>query len=234
MAFNEVFKRVEKKYILSPEVYEQFRERIRGHMMEDEYGLSTICNIYYDTEDNRLIYRSIDKPVYKEKLRLRCYGTPDEDSNAFIEIKKKYKGIVYKRRICMPLWEAEKLLETGECENKEVNQQILKEIQYFLSFYKPKKDMYLAYDRIAMFGVEDKNLRMTFDFNIRARSENLDLKDHENVRLYFHKSEVLLEIKTVGAYPIWLVDILKDLQIYPHSFSKYGAFYRRNHKKDKK
>lgn len=231
--FHEVFKRVEKKYILSAEVYRKFREKIQEYMIEDEYGLSTISNIYYDTEDHCLISRSMDKPIYKEKLRLRCYGVPEDNSTAFVEIKKKYKGVVYKRRISLPLWEAEQLLETGECENTEVNAQILKEIQYFLDFYKPEKEIYLAYDRIALYGREDEHLRMTFDFNIRARNETLDLKEAKNAQLYFRENEVLMEIKTMGAYPMWLVAILEELKIYPHSFSKYAAFYRRNHKKDK-
>ena len=99
--FKNVFKRYERKYIITPEQYEGLMPLIDEYMRGDEYGRSTICNIYFDTPSHMLIRNSIDKPVYKEKLRLRSYGVPDQDSNVFIEIKKKFKGIVYKRRINM-------------------------------------------------------------------------------------------------------------------------------------
>ena len=89
--FNTVFKRYEKKYMLTKEQYESFKEDIDDFMKIDEYGLSTICNIYYDTVDYKLISRSIEKPIYKEKIRLRSYGIPTPDSTVFLELKKKYK-----------------------------------------------------------------------------------------------------------------------------------------------
>ena len=108
---QSVFNRYEKKYVIPKEIYFELREKIKDKMVEDEYGLSTICNIYYDTNNKELIRRSIDKPTYKEKLRIRSYGVPNEDTKVFIEIKKKYNKVVNKRRISLPLNSAYDLVE---------------------------------------------------------------------------------------------------------------------------
>lgn len=224
---EEIFQRIEKKYILTAKQYACLKKRLTPYMQEDQYGLSTICNLYYDTEHYDLIRRSIEKPVYKEKLRLRCYGISDGQSPVFIELKKKFKGIVYKRRISLPLSEAEDLLEKKVQPRAEVNEQILKEINYFLTFYQPQKAIYIAYDRLALYGKENAELRMTFDANIRARKKNLTLEYSQDTTPYFGNGEIVMEIKTGQPYPLWLTDLLTELQIYPSSFSKYGAFYKR-------
>ena len=113
--YQEIFQRYEKKYLLSRTQYQNLRRKLESHMREDQYGKSTICNIYYDTPDHRLIRESMEKPIYKEKLRLRSYGVPKKEDIVFVELKKKYKGVVYKRRVNMPLAEAEKWLERREC-----------------------------------------------------------------------------------------------------------------------
>ena len=166
--FNMVFKRYEKKYMLTKEQYEKFRETADNYMKVDEYGLSTICNIYYDTDAYDLIRNSIEKPVYKEKIRLRSYGVPTDKSTVFLELKKKYKGIVYKRREAMTLTEAYQCVENLDMGERK--DQISQEIDYFLKMYRPVPKVFLAYDRIAMFGIEDHAFRITFDFNIRSRN----------------------------------------------------------------
>lgn len=223
MADNFTFKRVEKKYLLSEDKYNRLLERLEPYIQLDEYGLHTICNIYYDTPDYDLIRTSIDKPVYKEKLRLRSYGIPDLDSKVFLEIKKKYDGIVYKRRISLTLEEAEKYL-AGESRLR--NGQIENEIDYFVKFYKPVPKMYIAYDRMAYLGKKDSALRMTFDKNIRSREDSLRLQDGDEGRLLLDKEYRLLEIKVAGAFPIEIARILSELEIYPVSFSKYGNIYK--------
>ena len=196
-------------------------------MEVDEYGLSTICNVYFDTQNNELIRHSIEKPAYKEKLRIRSYGVPGESDSAFIEIKKKYDVVVYKRRIQLPLKEARNYLVHGIKPSCAVNPQILSEIDYFMQYYKPMPKMYIAYDRIATFGKEDSSIRITFDQNIRSRDYDLDLARGDKGTTLFDNSEVLMEIKVGGAYPLWLTDILSKLKIYPVSFSKYGSFYKK-------
>ncbi len=97
--FQTVFKRYESKYFTDSRQYAGVLHTFERYAEPDRYGRSRICSVYYDTPDRRLIRASLEKPVYKEKLRLRTYGVPQDGSSAFIEIKKKYKGIVYKRRI---------------------------------------------------------------------------------------------------------------------------------------
>lgn len=224
MKNNEIFERIEKKYMLNEEQYEALQNRIKDYMMADNYGLHTICNVYYDTDNYELIRTSIEKPPYKEKLRIRSYGIPKEQDKTFIEIKKKYDGIVYKRRIQLSLKDARKYLEHGIKPAKD--SQILREIDYFMKFYHPVKQMYIAYDRIAMFGIEDDSIRITFDRNIRSREYDLDLGKGDYGELLLDKGSILMEVKVAGAYPLWMVDVLSDLKIYPTSFSKYGTIYK--------
>jgi uncharacterized protein YjbK len=224
---NEIFQRIEKKYLLTVENYQKLRERLFDFVEEDEYGLSTICNVYYDTQDYALIRDSIEKPVYKEKLRLRSYGTPQEQDKVFLELKKKYDGVVYKRRVSMPLKEARNYLTHGIRPDSPVNEQILKEIDYFKQFYEVMPRMYLAYDRIATYGKEDKSLRITFDQNIRYRQDDIELELGSAGHLLLKLGEVVMEIKVGGAYPLWLTEILSEMKIYPTSFSKYGNVYKK-------
>lgn len=217
-----VFERVEKKYQMTQEQYQMFVERADHYIREDEYGLHTIRNIYYDTPDYGLIRNSLEKPKYKEKFRIRGYGNVTEESNIFLEIKKKYKGVVYKRRACLPFVDAKQYLE------KRIfppgGGQIMREIDYFLSFYKPEPKVYLAYDRVAYVGEYDEGLRITIDRNIRSRSERLELGYDGECRL-LDPSTYLMEIKVPAAYPLWLSGLLSELKLYPVSFSKYGTVY---------
>lgn len=223
MADSYTFQRVEKKYLLTEEKYSKLMERLEPYIQLDKYGLHTICNIYYDTDNFDLIRTSIEKPVYKEKLRLRSYGVPDKDSKVFLEIKKKCKGIVYKRRIALTLQEAglylsgQKNLSGGQIE---------REIDYFFKFYKPVPKMFIAYDRMAYFGKSDSSLRMTFDKNIRSREDFLELEYGDAGKLLMDKTYRLLEIKVSGAFPMEIARILSELEIFPVSFSKYGNIYR--------
>ena len=221
-----VFKRYEKKYLLKGEQYEKVRKMIEPYMTVDSYGLSTICNIYYDTVHYDLVTRSIEKPVYKEKLRLRSYGTAAGDELVFLELKKKYDGIVYKRRIPLTLDEAQKSMASGKIVGKEEDSQIAKELNYFLRLYQPVPSTYLAYDRIAMYGKEDESIRITFDFRIRSRQTEMDLTRGDEGELLLPEDHVVMEIKVNDAYPFWLVHMLEELKIYPTSFSKYGIVYQ--------
>ena len=216
-----IFKRLEVKYLLSEKQYNQIRERLSGRMEVDEYGLSTISSIYYDTENYDIIRTSLEKPAYTEKLRLRTYGEVREDSTAFLELKKKYDGVVYKRRITLPLKEAMDYLNKGIYPSKD--SQILREIDYFIKHYEPERKTYVAYDRIAMYGIEDEALRITFDKNIRTAFDRDDLLQGPEGTPVIKEGERLMEIKAAGAMPLWLVNILSDLEIYPVSFSKYGT-----------
>ena len=211
---KSIFKRHELKYLVSTEQREFIESEFARYMIPDEHGESTICNIYYDTPDFRLIRRSLEKPVYKEKLRLRSYGTASKDEKVFLELKKKYKGIVYKRRISLNYDEAQEILENGE--RLPENSQIAKEINYFLDFYGDIfPAVYLCYDRTAYFGADDSDLRITFDRNIRWRTEEQILD----------RGYSLMEIKAAGSMPLWLAELLAQGGIKQTSFSKYGMAY---------
>lgn len=221
---NTIFERIEKKYLINAETYQLLLPRLLGYMSIDEYGLSTICNVYYDTPQYDLIRYSLEKPVYKEKLRIRSYGVPKEEDPVFVELKKKWQGVVYKRRVRLTMQEGRDYLNLGKMPQKDT--QIRREIDYFLDFYKPIPKMFIAYDRIALFGKEDASLRVTLDFNIRARDYDLDLTKGDRGRLLMNRGNVLMEIKVGSAYPLWLSSLLSELQIYQISFSKYGTAYQ--------
>lgn len=222
-----VFNRYEKKYLLPEPVYLELRSLLEEHMTADQFGLSTICNIYYDTEDDLLIRRSIEHPVYKEKLRLRSYGTPGRHSGVFLEIKKKYDHIVNKRRIELPLHEAYKYLDHGIRPGR--SSQILNETDFFLARYPLRPKLYLAYERIAFYGNQDPEFRVTFDSRIRSRRTNIRLEQGDFGRLLLPESWYLMEIKVSQAVPKWFSEILAGLHIYSSSFSKYGNIYRKEH-----
>lgn len=224
---QSVFNRYEKKYLMPESVYLELRRRLQPFMKEDQYGLHTICNIYYDTPDSYLIRHSIEKPAYKEKLRLRSYGIPTLESRVFLEIKKKYKKVVNKRRIQLTLQEAYDYVEHGI--RPQADSQILHEIDFFLSRYPLVRGIYLAYDRIALFGREDPEFRVTFDQSIRSRRAFMGLENGDQGELLLPEGYYLMESKVMGATPLWFTEILSELAIYPVSFSKYGTIFKKEH-----
>ncbi len=219
---NSVFKRYEYKYKLSREQYLSVVEKIKEYMRGDEHGETTVQSLYFDTDAWRLIIDSIQHPTYKEKLRARSYGLASPEKKVFVELKKKYDRIVYKRRISVP----EKKLLPLICSGESIeNSQIEKEILYFCKSYGGLSPaMLLLYDRTA-YVCDGTDLRITFDRNIRYRTERLDLCSGLDGTLLFENGEVMMEIKTGDAYPLWLVKILSDEKIFKTSFSKYGSAY---------
>lgn len=221
--YQSVFERSEKKYLLSGEQYAALYEVLKEHTVPDIYADSIISNLYYDTPDFLLIRRSAEKPKYKEKLRLRCYTVPKSDSPAFIEIKKKFNGVVYKRRICTEYGSALDYLAGGAPPD---DGQIMREMDYFLSLY-PALSPRIAgfYHRLSFRGT-DGQLRITVDNDILCRTEALDLAAGIYGTPIIPPESRLVEIKTVGAFPLWLCHALDKNRIYPTSFSKYGTAYR--------
>lgn len=220
---KEIFRRVEKKYVLSSQQKEELLAKIENRIVADSYGPSTICNIYYDTIHYDLIRNSMDKPLYKEKVRLRSYNVPKKDSKVFLEIKKKYDGVVYKRRIVATLEEIEAYLEEGE--KPKCNEQILQEIEYCFQHYKLEPMLFLAYDRVAFFERENEDFRITFDTNVVARDYDLRLESGIYGNVVYDKDAYIMEVKSDGGMPMWFVKAINDLKIYPCSFSKYGKVY---------
>lgn len=225
----EVFNRHEQKYLLDADTFQKVIEVMDEYMMPDRYNVNhkpyTISNIYFDTEDDYLIRTSLSKPNYKEKLRLRSYGVPSNDSKVFLEIKKKFNDIVNKRRTVLKLSEAYNFISSGKPpELKEyMNTQVLKEIEYFLQVYRLKPKVYLAYDRIAYFEKYNNDLRISFDKNIRTRRYDVALEDGDYGEALLPDGVYLMEVKTSKAMPLWLTDMLAKYNIKKRSFSKYGT-----------
>ena len=223
--YKEVFKRAEIKYLLKKEQFDELMPYLEKKASVDAYGLSKINNIYFDTEDFRLIRTSIEKPMYKEKLRLRTYGDTTDDTNSFIEIKKKFDGIVYKRRISGRYADTFNYL-TGHGEPVGKSQ-VGKEIESFMETYPGLRPaMMISYHRIAMAGKEDPDFRVTFDTNIRWSTLHLDLRKEDKGKPIIAPDEYLMEIKVANAIPMDLSKKLSELRIFPVSFSKYGRGYK--------
>lgn len=217
------FQRVEAKYLLSRDQYVRLRRGMAAHVRPDVYSRYTICSIYCDTPDFRLVRASLEKPVYKEKLRLRSYGVPGSRDPAFVEIKKKFNGVVYKRRVTVSAAQAEEAVRVGRLDRAD---QISREINWFLHTWQPEPAAYIGYDREAWQGTDDPALRITFDTNLRARNYALDLRAGDFGELLLPEDSILMELKFDGGAPLWLTRLLSGNGIFPTSFSKYGTYYK--------
>ena len=226
MATTYIFKRVEKKYMITREQYEILSEKLAAHMHHDRFYESDIRNIYFDNSSDELIETSLKKPAYKEKLRLRSCGAPEGDSTVFFEIKKKYQGVVYKRRIAMTRDEAYRYILTGELPGHLVGN-IPIEIDYMIRRYRLFPRAYIGYHRLALVSNIDPELRITFDSDIVARYDNVLLQSDAPGDALLPPDTVLMEIKIPGALPLWLAHILSEMRIFPHSFSKFGTAHIR-------
>lgn len=230
MAYGNTFKRSELKFVLSEEQYRAVRRAIEPYMTADKYGRHSICNIYCDTDNSDLIRISLDKPVYKEKLRLRTYGAANDDSPSFLEIKKKYDGVVYKRRVSLPYKSAFDYINGGAFPDGDSlsfrDRQQLSEIDYMIKRLSLKPKIVICYDRRAFFGNDDRELRVTFDGCIRWRTDDIDLRKGDGGTPLINQPFCVMEIKIAAAMPLWLTKILSELKIYHSSFSKYGSIYR--------
>lgn len=223
MAYQTIFERYEYKYLITRAQKESILKAMEPYMQPDEYGPTTIRNIYYDTEDYRLIRRSLERPVYKEKLRLRSYAQASPESTVFAELKKKYKSVVYKRRLALPEAAARALL-AGEVSGVP-DSQIHREIDYFLSYYQTLRPvLYLSYQREA-YCQKGGDLRVTFDEQILCRRQALSLQAGTGGIPILPKGQVLMEIKCSGGIPLWMTHALSAERLYKTSFSKYGTAY---------
>jgi len=235
----EVFNRTEIKYQMPAEVSEKLMKRLSPYVDADAYskdgGTYLICNIYYDTPENELIRRSLDKPLYKEKLRLRSYGTRSLEDKVFLEVKKKYEGVVNKRRTKIRLGDAYRFIENGQFTNADgstelpdfMNAQVTKELAYFINSYPGLAPaLYLSYERQAFFAKDDPEIRITFDRNITTRRYDLGLHYGNYGDKLIPDDMRVMEVKVAQSIPLWLTDALSEYKIYPKSFSKYGSEYR--------
>ena len=225
MAYQSVFQRKEYKYILTRRQAAMMKELISGKMRIDQYGPTTIRNIYFDTDDYKVIRESLEKPVYKEKLRVRSYSYAKAEDTVFVELKKKYNGLGYKRRIqagnaISMKW----LCEGGESPE---DSQIAREITYFrdrLPGLSPK--VFLTYEREAYEMTDGSAFRVTFDTNILGRETDMCFSSGIYGTPILSPELVIMELKIEDAIPLWMARCLDDHFIVRSSFSKYGEYYK--------
>jgi SPX domain protein involved in polyphosphate accumulation len=230
----EVFNRYENKYLMDTKAFYSIYNRLMAYMEPDAHNKDdkfySISNLYYDTEQHSLVRTSLSKPKYREKLRIRAYGVPVADAKVYLELKKKVFGLVNKRRTAMRLYEAYEFVRTGQPPEYRpgMNRQVIREIEYFLSRYELRPMVYLAYDRIAMFCKGNRDLRITFDTNIRSRRYDLKLEHGDYGEPLMERGQWLMEVKAEKTIPVWLAKMLSEHRMYPTRFSKYGNEYKKS------
>ena len=234
MAYQAVFKRYELKYLLTVEQKAKIVAGMAPYMALDSYGHTLIRNLYYDTDNYRLIRHSIEKPAYKEKLRIRSYGAPRPDETVYVELKKKYQDVVYKRRLPLTEELAKDWL-SGQTPGPD-DSQIAREITYTRDFYETLHPvLFLSYEREAYYAKDGSDFRVTIDDHLQCRQDELTLsstccsphpsQETPSISL-LDENLVLMELKCSGGIPLWMTEILSKERIYKTSFSKYGTAYR--------
>lgn len=222
------FKRIEKKYVVTKEQKEILLREMLKHMELDKYCLNEktykVQNVYYDTVGHDLIAQSVRKPAFKQKLRVRKYTN---QKDRFLEIKKKCEGVVGKRRVALSQEEIDDFIlrQITPIRANFVDNEVIKEIAYVLSLYKVRPEVYISYERLGLFDINDKEFRITFDEKIHAKKNNFDWDQDDYEINLLEDGYFVMEIKTVKNFPLWLVKLLNENKIYPHSFSKYGTEY---------
>lgn len=225
MTYQATFERYEIKYLLNQQQKQEVLQAMAPYMQLDAYGRTVIRNIYYDTDSYRLIRRSLERPAYKEKLRIRSYRAAGPDDPVFVELKKKYQSVVYKRRLTLPEWQVRSSFEQRY--PLPSRSQIADEIEYFRQYYEDLHPVvFLSYEREAYYALDGGDFRVTFDENILYRRRDLSLASDIYGIPLLDGGQSLMEIKTSGSIPLWMSHTLNRLGVYKTSFSKYGAAYR--------
>ena len=229
----KTFKRYEIKYFVNPEQYQIIQRELENRMILDSFCKNTgsymIYNLYFDTGNDDIIRCSLDKPFYKEKLRMRSYTMPTcGDDTVFLELKKKIGGIVAKRRAIMTFAQATKFIETGIVPEMDAYQdrQVLTEIADFLNRYPSKPKVFIRYERTAFFDKDNPELRVSFDKNILTRRNDVNLTSGDCGVDLMPRGRILMEVKCAGYIPLWLCQMLSEMKIYKTNFSKYGTEYK--------
>ena len=253
-----VFERKEKKFVLTRDVLDEFLNAIHTHLVPDERGITRVSSLYYDTPENTLISRSLEKPVYKEKLRIRAYGEVDENSEVFVELKKKFKGIVYKRRFSCPLSDAEAFFTTysgnkssevdqvagepdvnrsatsGPCQVDSADRNYLEVKACRDRYQNLQPKMLIVTNRLALYTNDGSDIRLTIDFDPMFDNKNLSLDNHGSHKRLIDKDQCILEIKSAGALPMWMIKEMSERNIRPQSFSKYGEAFKKSMQVERK
>ncbi|MCP1102021.1 hypothetical protein M2454_001758 [Aequitasia blattaphilus] len=225
MASQMTFERYELKYLLTKQSKEHILLAMKPYMVLDDYGRTTIRNLYFDTSSFRLIRRSIEKPAYKEKLRIRSYQSVGPRDLVFVELKKKFNSVVYKRRLVLPEHQAASSFHYNR--PLPIQSQIANEIEYFRHYYEDlHPTVFISYEREAYYSLDGSDFRVTFDENILYRDHDLSLQSDAYGTPLLKRGQTLMEIKTSGGLPLWMSHILTKEHTFKTSFSKYGTAYQ--------
>lgn len=223
----ENFTRSEKKYLLTNDQYVKIIKKLEGYIEPDVFEKSRVSSLYYDNDKFELIRRSIEKPQYKEKFRVRCYGNISNDDYVFVEIKKKLGGVVYKRRTEAKYQEVINNISTCKYKDKQIGN----EIKYALDFYNGlAPSVYVSCIRTSYVGKDNSDLRITFDKHLKYRMNNLSLQESIDDKELTDK--IIMEIKVLNSYPLWLSNILTELNLFPRGFSKVGTAFIKEKEND--
>lgn len=223
----EVFTRKEQKYLITLDQYTLLLEHIMPYMRPDRFGadgMYTVSSLYFDSDAHTIYFETKNKLDFRQKLRLRVYDDTDIDSTSFFEVKQKHNRVVNKRRMSLPLREAYRYLLEDDKRLSDFNTsnlQVLREIDRFRTLYKLKPEMVVSYDRHALHGIDDPELRITFDLNLRCRNDDLLLESGSSGQNFIDQNLVVLEVKINNSVPLWLTRILQALQCAQRSASKY-------------
>lgn len=220
--------RTEKKYLADRSVIDSFIAGISPHMAEDLYFRQRIHNVYFDNDNNEVIRHSLEKQEFKEKLRLRGYEIKGRlCPYVYLELKKKFKGVVYKRRLMLPPEEGRKVLSGTREEVYALlgESPVGQEIRAYMERTGCYPKQYLSYERFSYRGKDDGELRITIDTGLKSRESSLSLGAAAEDESYWEEQKYIIEIKATSGMPLWLVHLLTSLGLYPVSFSKYGKIY---------
>ncbi len=234
------FMRFEKKFILNKiQMQSMIKGLFSNGFIYDTYAASSntypIYTIYYDTLDRNVLRQSSNKSAYREKFRLRFYTYPlKDDSIVFLEIKKKLAGKGNKRRLPLTYLNAmnylEKKLEPHLIDSNHT--QIFKEIDHFLNHNKVFPLTFISYQRTAL--IEDKlQMRITFDSDLSYQNLMNPNELLDTLMTYKNNDVVIMEIKSLSNYPLWLTKLLTNHRIYATNFSKYKKIYESLHEGEK-
>ncbi len=232
------FNRVEKKYLITAEQKAHMLKVINQNMKKDDYFISEVFNIYFDTDNFDLIIQSIEQPRFKHKLRARSYGGYDK---VFFEIKTKMRGkdynIGYKRRVRITKRDYNKLVKNHtkmidympKNADTPSDHQVAREVDYLIEHYNLKPMILVFYVRESYQG-NDK-LRITFDEDLKYRTNKIAFRKLKSDKNFFNdEKNIIMEIKAHGFLPLWLVRKLSEEKIFPEQFSKVGKIYEKARK----
>ena len=237
-------RRVEKKYLITRSEKATLLKALKKQLVHDEYYKEEILSLYLDTDNFDLAIKTIDRPEFREKVRVRAYNVPKRSTRIFFEVKTKLATnktkIGNKRRLIIPLKDFYSYMNTGKnleqiaasaSNNNPQQIQVAKELDYLIKHYNLRPKIIIVSNRTAFSGKNDPTFRLTFDENLRFRTTDLKLEKGSSGEKYFPstpdpKRGIIMEAKTINAMPPWFVDEISRLKIYPTRFSKYGKIYQ--------